>query len=162
MPMGRRRRIRQSLFRTVQSLDQNDRFVLERCTGYLVRLLSRYPRTDSNTLALVQWVLKKDINKLEQFLLGHLNERQKAKTVKALDDVGDDREDYVVVLAKVLEQVSRKIQCKAIDCILDLLKEAASRSNSGRSQIEKGLGVIRKMFNLNDPEEFPGLPAQPR
>ncbi len=68
MPRGRRRRIGQAVYEPAPALDQNDRFVLEKCAEYLIQLLNRYPLTDQETLAMVQWVVKEDIYKLRSFL----------------------------------------------------------------------------------------------
>jgi hypothetical protein len=86
MPRGRRRSLKHALFKPTPVLDQNDRFALKRCAEYLVRLLSFYPLTDPHTLALVQWVVKEDIQELGQFLLDHLVGSPRDWLIEKLDE----------------------------------------------------------------------------
>ncbi len=152
MPRGRRRSLKHALFKPTPVLDENDRFVLERCSEYLVRLLSRYPLTDQETLAMVQWVVKEDIHELGQFLLDHLTGSRREWLLEKLGEAEDDMEDYTSALSRALEKAPRALQGRAVRRLVNLLKQKGKRSCTGRSEMEKGLKVFRKMFQLSEPE----------
>ena len=104
MPRGRRRSLKHALFKPTPVLDENDRFALKRCAEYLVRLLSRYPLTDPETLDLVQWVGKEDIHELGQFLLDHLVGSPREWLMGELGEAEDDMEDYTLALSRALKR----------------------------------------------------------
>jgi hypothetical protein len=144
MPRGRRRGLKHALFKTTPVLDENDRFALKRCAEYLVRLLSRYPLTDRHTLALVQWVVRENIQELGQFLLDHLIGSTRDWLIGELDEAEGDMEDYTSVLSRGLKKAPRALQGRAIRRLVTLLKQKGDRSCTGRSEMEKGLKIFRK------------------
>ena len=121
-----RRSLKHALFKPTPVLDQNDRFVLERCSEYLVRLLSRYPLTDQETLAMVQWVVKEDIHKPGQFLLDHLTGSRREWLLEKLGEAEDDMEDYTSALSRALEKAPRALQGRAVRRLVTLLKQKGS------------------------------------
>jgi hypothetical protein len=144
MPRGRRRGLKHALFKSTPVLDENDRFALKRCAEYLVRLLSRYPLTNSHTLALVQWVVKEDIQELGQFLLDHLVGSPRDWLIGKLDEAKDDTDDYTSVLSRGLKKAPRALRGRAVGRLVTLLKQKGDRSCTGRSDMEKGLKIFRK------------------
>ncbi len=61
-------------------------------------------------------------------------------------------EEYTYALSKALEKASKPLRRRVVRQLLNLLKKDGSRQTSGRSQMENGLKVLRKMFKLSEPE----------
>ena len=118
----------------------------------MVRLLSRYPMIDSETLAVVQWVVKEDIHKLGQFLLDHLTGPRRERLLERLEEAEDDMEDYTGALSRGLGKAPRAFQGRAVRRLVTLLEQKGDRSCTGQSEMEKGLNIFRKMFQLSEPE----------
>jgi transitional endoplasmic reticulum ATPase len=150
--MGRwRPKIRENLTLSGQAeLDKNDCLVLKTCSFYLERLISRYSQLDQETLGVVEWIQKGSLEKIGRNLLKEVQgERWAALTV----EIEEDPEDLPRILSRFLIKSGKAVQAKARNFILTLLQQRSRELGfKGKSNLEKSLQSLKRMFHLDDQE----------
>jgi SpoVK/Ycf46/Vps4 family AAA+-type ATPase len=133
--------------------DKNDLYVLQKCIFYLLRHLRSYPCFDSETLKLVCWILGEDMQQLGDYLLRHMNADQKAKSEEGLSECNLSPDDYAPEIADMIRKVKTISKKKLFHFVSDLMNSKfQSFKYRGRSEIEKNVMALKKMFGLTDQE----------
>ena len=133
--------------------DENERFVLFKCAGYMKRLLSIRPVYDRETLVFLLWVLRSDIQHLLHYMVEH-NHSKKCDKIKADPNVCNLDPEYAVDYTKdLLIDMDKSVIPDMTSLINNLLeKQEESLSCHGASLIEKKISTLKKMFNLTEHE----------
>jgi SpoVK/Ycf46/Vps4 family AAA+-type ATPase len=133
--------------------DKNDLYVLLRCILYLQRHLGKYPCFDMETVKLLCWILGEDMQLLGNFLLSVMDSKDKAKFEEELQECNLSPDDYGHELANILQKGKLKYKRKFSPFISHLMKEKLqSIRYRGKSDIEKNVTALKKMFGLTDRE----------
>jgi SpoVK/Ycf46/Vps4 family AAA+-type ATPase len=133
--------------------DKNDLYVLLKCIFYLQRHLSKYLCFDMETLKLVCWILGEDMHLLGNFLLSVLDEKSKAKFEEDLLECNLIPDDYSHELANIIRKGKSIDKKKLYNYVSDLMKDKLqSIRYRGKSDIEKNVTALKKMFGLTDQE----------
>ncbi|MGD8520726.1 MAG: ATP-binding protein [Desulfobacterales bacterium] len=133
--------------------DKNDLYVLQKCTFYLLRHLRSYPCFDSETLKLVCWILGEDMQQLGDYLLKHMDGDQKAKFEEELSECNLSPDDYAPEIADIVRKGKTISKKKLFHIVSDQMnRKFQSVRYRGRSEIEKNVMAIKKMFGLTDQE----------
>jgi SpoVK/Ycf46/Vps4 family AAA+-type ATPase len=133
--------------------DKNDLYVLQKCTFYLLRHLFSYPCFDSETLKLICWILGEDMQQLGDYLLKHFDGDQKAKYEEELSECNLSPDDYAPEIAEMIRKVKTISKKKLFHFVSDQMnRKLQSIRYRGRSEIEKNIMAIKKMFGLTDQE----------
>jgi hypothetical protein len=133
--------------------DENERFVLFKCAGYMKRLLSIRPVYDKETLVFLLWVLRSDIQHLLHYMVEH-NHSKKCDKIKADLNVCNLDPEYAVDYTKdLLIGMDKSVIPGMTSLISNLLeKQEESLSCHGASLIEKKISTLKKMFKLTEHE----------
>jgi transitional endoplasmic reticulum ATPase len=130
--------------------DKNERLVLRQCADYMQRLISRYSLLDQETMEILHWILRDDMQKIVRALHRELRGSQKNEFATDVKDAGELLEHY---LRDHLKKSPKSIQFRMRNIIVDLLQQQIKKlAFKGKSGLEKSLEVSRKMFHLNDQE----------
>jgi len=133
--------------------DENDRFVLKKCSSYLARHLTRYPFFQADTFNLLCWVLGEKKEILGRYLLARLNPRDKKAYAEELLDAASCYKDYAHVLDRMLTRCPRAQLRDFPRKTIRLLKEHMENLDcSGLSDIETHAKMITAMFHLTECE----------
>lgn len=130
--------------------DKNEQLVLRQCGDYLERLISRYSLLDQETMEILHWILRNDMQKIVKALLRELQGSRKAEFAESIEDAGDLLGHY---LSQYLNKSPKPIQLRMRNFILNLLQQwKKKQAFKGKSDLEKSLEASKRMFNLNDQE----------
>ena len=133
--------------------DKNDLYVLQKCIFYLKRHLQKYPCFDSDTLKLLCWILGEDMQLLGNFLLSLLDGNKKAKFEESLSECNLSPDDYAPEIADLIRKaksISKKKLCHYVSHLMN--DKFQSIRYRGKSEIEKNVVALKKMFGLTDQE----------
>lgn len=131
------------------SPDKNERFILRQCVIYLDRLLADYPLIDSDMCEVLMHVLGPEMLDFEKTMKEKIVFRQLNETVFDPDDEISDGED----IYQVIRHAGKKTQ-KAFIAISRsaLAKRGKALAYAGKSETEKKLDTLSKMFALSNEE----------
>jgi hypothetical protein len=133
--------------------DKNDLYVLQRCIIYLQRHLKAYPCFDSETLKLICWILGEDMQQLGDYLLNYVDGEQKAKFEAGLSECNLSPDDYAPEIAEMIRKVKSFSKSRLSHQISHLMEsKGKSLKYRGKSEIEKNVRALKKMFGLTDQE----------
>jgi SpoVK/Ycf46/Vps4 family AAA+-type ATPase len=133
--------------------DKNDLYVLRRCIIYLQRHLNGYPCFDSETLKLLCWILGEDMQQLGDYLLRYVDGDQKAKFEEGLSECNLSPDDYAPEIADMIRKLKSFSKRKLFHYISHLIEgKFKSLEYRGKSEIEKNVMALKKMFGLTDQE----------
>ena len=134
--------------------DKNEHFVLRNCAVYLDRLLGSYPLADSETIKLVAWVLGPEMIALGQVLLERMSTKEKQKYEPDIEENILDPDDSPDLICRILKQSGKRRTTSFIKAVRDALEQRyKALAYSGRSDAEKKLDILSKMFRLSNPEQ---------
>ena len=134
--------------------DKNERFVLRNCAVYLERLLGACPLGDRGTIKLLAWVLGPEIISLAQNLLERMSPREKQKYEQDIEENILDPEEAPDSICRIFRQSGKKRVTSFITAVRDVLERRyKALAYSGRSDTEKKLDVLAKMFCLSEQEK---------
>ena len=130
--------------------DKNESLVLRQCMDYMQRLISRYSLLDQETMEMLHWILREDMQKIVKALLRELRGSRKREFAIETKEDGDL---LVHFLSRYLNRSAKTIQFRMRNFILDLLQQRKKKlAFKGKSDLEKSLEVSKRMFHLNDQE----------
>ena len=134
--------------------DKNERFVLRNCAVYLERLLGACPLGDRETIKLLAWVLGPEIISLGQVLLERMSPKEKQKYEQDIEENILDPEEAPDSICRIFRQSGKKRATSFITAVHDVLERRyKALAYSGRSDTEKKLDVLAKMFCLSEQEK---------
>ena len=133
--------------------DKNDLYVLRNCIIWTQRHILRYPCFDAETMKIICWNLGEDMQELGTFLLYQMGENKKAGFEDEFSVSGLCPDDYATDIARIIRGV-KSINKKKFGRLVSKLmnKKFASLKYLGKSEIEKNIMALKKMFGLSDKE----------
>lgn len=133
--------------------DKNERFVAWKCGVYLERLLSRYPMINNDSLTFLHWILGPDIEQVLQCVTAQIEDLEEEDLEEEFLECRRDPDEYPDTIVRILRRLPQKKHSKLLRFILHVLKQRiAALSRRGRSDIEKNMAAIKKMFKLTEQE----------
>ena len=133
--------------------DRNDLYVLRKCITWLQRHIQRYPCFDAETMKLVCWILGEDMQELGYYLLSQISAKRRSGFEEELAESALNPEDYAPDLSKLLRKVKSINKLKFNRQISSLMnKKFSILKYSGKSEIEKNIMALKRLFNLSDRE----------
>ena len=152
MPRKHRRK-KQILTDAKAALDKNECFALKKCTLYLRRHLDRYFAMDEETMKILCYTLRGEMASINEYILDLLDDSRKMRFEEEFSECGLDSEEYSDLAARMLAKVKTGRFYKFKQFIFHLLEQNLKRFQySGKSDIEKTITAIKKMFDLTDQE----------
>ena len=76
--------------------DKNERFILKKSAQFLHRHFLIYASFSKEAVKMLCWTLEKNTDRVDQFLISHLNAEQKDAFTRNLSENVHDFEDYLV------------------------------------------------------------------
>jgi len=135
--------------------DRNERFVLRKCAVYLDHLLETYLLADRETIKLLAWVMGPKMNDLGQILLKRMGMKEKQKYETDIEEDILDPEEAPDSICRILRQSGKKRTRLFITDLREVLERRyKALAYAGRSDTEKKLDVLVKMFCLSKQEKF--------
>ena len=133
--------------------DKNDLYVLRKCIVWLQRHILRYPCFDTETMKLACWILGEEMQELGNYLLSQMNKNKRARFEEELSESELNPDDYAPEIAKMLRESPSINKLKFTRYAARLMdKKLASLKYHGKSEIEKNIMALRKLFDLSDRE----------
>lgn len=133
--------------------DENERFALFKCAGYMKRLLSIRPVYDKETLAFLFWLLRSNVQPLLHYMAEHSHSKKCDKIKTDLNICNLDPDYAVDYMKDLLIDMDRSAIPGMTSLINNLLeKQKESLSCHGTSSIEKKISSLKKMFKLTEQE----------
>jgi transitional endoplasmic reticulum ATPase len=134
--------------------DKNERFVLRNCAVYLDRLLEAYPLADREKIKLLAWVMGPERISIGQVLLERMSPKEKQKYEPDIEENILDPDEAPDSICRILRQSGKKRTTSFITAVRDHLKRRyKALAYAGRSDTEKKLNALSKMFRLSEEEE---------
>lgn len=140
---------------TVNSnLDKHERFILCNCAIYLDRLLALYSIADTETVTVLAEVLGPDISRLKNSLKKIISHQNSEENDYDTEDNLLDPDHEAEVICRMLRTADKKIHKEFIACSRSALKKRIRKlACCGKSEAEKKLDTLVKMFCLSDKEK---------
>lgn len=133
--------------------DRNWCFVLRRCILYLGRLFEAYPMADKETVMMLTWVLGPEMAGPAKTLLEKMGKREREKYEVSLEEDLSDPEEAPGLISRILRQSSRKVEAVFWNASSSALERRyRTLAYSGRSDAEKKVHFLKKMFRLTENE----------
>jgi SpoVK/Ycf46/Vps4 family AAA+-type ATPase len=134
--------------------DKNERFILKKSAQFLQRHFKQYPFFSKEAVKMLCWALGEKTGRINQFLLSHLDAKQKNAFKKNLSENGHDFEDYVDLVFGKLKKLKKTTLKKFQLLALHLLEGNARRAGyRGKADFEKNVAAMKRMFALSSHEE---------
>ena len=135
------------------NLDKNECFALKKCTLYLRRHLDRYFTLDEKTMNMFCYTLRDEMGQVNEYILDLLDNSQQVRFEEEFSECGLDTEEYSDLAVRMLAKVKTGRLYKFKQFIFHLLEQNLKKFQySGKSDIEKTITAIKKMFDLTDQE----------
>jgi hypothetical protein len=132
--------------------DKNGMFIIRHCILYVGRFLSCYPLLDRETWDIIQWLIPDENEKIIQIVTDSLSTTEKNMFKDEIKYATKSPERYPQWLS-INDQVPAGTICEITAPVLQLLeKKHRQLQYRGRSDSEKGLASLKKMFKLTDSE----------
>ena len=133
--------------------DKNERFVLRKCAVYLERLLGNYQLADRETMLLLTWILGAETAVIGEALLKNVSGRKREKLLADWEENISDPDEAPDSLCRILRNSDKKeYHSFAVAARTALSRRHKDLDYSGRSDIEKKLRSLSKMFGLTEQE----------
>ena len=129
--------------------EKNDYFARKKGAIYFLKHIRQYYTGGRTELRYVAWVLGSDKCNLGQFVMNALPEPKKEALVEDLTEAGNDLEDYANQLSSAIRDTPSAFRHRLKSFIKQsIVKKLETLEYSGKSEIEKNVEIIKKMFNL--------------
>jgi hypothetical protein len=129
--------------------DTNDLYVLRKCIIWLQRHIQRYTCFDTETMKLMCWILGEGMQELGTYLLAQLKAHNRARYEEELAESALNPDDYTPEIAKMMRQSPSINKLKFCRHAIRLMnKKLAGLKYNGKSEIEKNIMALRKLFDL--------------
>ena len=133
--------------------DKNDLYVIRNCIIWMQRHILRYPCFDEETMKIICWNLGEDMQELGNFVLSSMKDNKREILKEELSETGLDPDDYATEIARILREVrsiSKKKFSRHVSRLMN--KKFARLKYPGKSEIEKNIMALKKMFGISDKE----------
>jgi len=133
---------------TVNELNSDEKFVLGKCAGYLIRHLNRYSLIDEEILKLVCWILCEDIQDLIN-VFTKSNSKRYSQVESDFAEAGSDPDDHGEILFSAYKKSDQRTKRQFKKYIMQLVKQLKGRLPQKKmSATEKTLLSFRDMFSM--------------
>jgi SpoVK/Ycf46/Vps4 family AAA+-type ATPase len=134
--------------------DKSERYVLRKTIAYLSRHLSRFNACDKEALRLVSWTLGAGISAVGSHLVRQVSDpTAKDYFEENFSEAGLDPAENADVILQVLKKLKPAAVRKFHVFLTALLEQRRTALGyRGKSNIEKSMTAVRKMFDLSDAE----------
>jgi len=127
-------------------LNSDEKFVIGKCAGYLIRHLNRYSRVEKEILKLICWLLCEDIQNLIHFFTKSNSERYN-QIESDFAEADSDPDDHGEILFSAYKKSDQRTKRQFKKYTLQLLKQLKGRLPCKKlSATEKTLLSFRDMF----------------
>ncbi|MFC1833807.1 AAA family ATPase [Thermodesulfobacteriota bacterium] len=135
-------------------LEKSQLFVRKKVAAYLDRLLTRDPSLDEEMLVCLHWLLGPPLlEDAVQHMTSLLSDEEKTKFENQMEESLLDKYDFARNLEALVRKSRRDLEDDLALFIRKLLKRKIKELRySGRSDIEKSVALLKKMFKLNNLE----------
>jgi transitional endoplasmic reticulum ATPase len=134
--------------------DKNERFIVKKSAQFLHRHFTPYPSFSKEAVKMLCWTLGEKTRRIDQFLIYHLNEKQKNAFKESLSENGHDFEDHVDLVFSKLKKLTKAKLRIFQHLVLNILERNATRAGyRGKADFEKNVAALKRMFALSDHEE---------
>lgn len=152
-----RRRHHHSMFNGfvfANTSDKNGMFAIRQCITYMLRLMPCLPDLDQETLEFIQWLIPEENRTVIEFVPGALSKNEQAELSDEISHFMKFSAKYPQELTELMDTLSKSSIRRIVDQIILLLEKKLKRLQyKGRSDIEKSMASLKKMFNLTECEE---------
>lgn len=137
-----------------ETLDKDDRFVRQRCALYLTRLLNARRRMDKETIEFLCWLLGARVDHLVKKVIDLMSPAEIQEEGDSIDDCLHDPADNSSVIATIIKKMDKRRYRLIAKTVLSLLEEKIAHApQTGRSDIEKKICTLQKLFKLTKVEK---------
>ncbi len=131
------------------NLEKNDKFVLRRCSHYMVRILQRFQTLDRESIEFIVWLNSNSRDEINTFLRKNLLHYEE---INELFDGDGDPDDYGRAINSILMK-DRKYKKPFFKLFMNILqKNLALFTYRGSSEMEKKFAYVQKLLGLSDLE----------
>jgi len=135
------------------SLDRNERVLRRRCTGYVRRILAKYPLWDRDTLEMLGLLLQRDVEPIQRLALERLKGEIRSRFEADLAECRFDPDRWPRVMEELLPRCGRHIERDLGPLVLQLLdRRERMLSVRGHCDFERRARELQQMLNLSDSE----------
>jgi SpoVK/Ycf46/Vps4 family AAA+-type ATPase len=136
------------------NLDKHERFILCNCAIYLDRLLATYSVVDAETVSILADVLGPDISGLKNTLKKIMSLQKSEGREEDIEDNLLDPDNESDAICRMLRTAGKKTHKEFIASSRSALEKRIKKlAYSGKSEAEKRLCTLVKMFCLSDEEK---------
>jgi len=133
--------------------DANDLYVLKKCIIWLERHTRRYPCFDSETMKLLCWLLGSDMQELGKFMLSNVEIEDRLRFEGEISETALDPYDFSQETTKLFRESKSVTKHRFWHQASRLLKKKLSSPKiHKKSEIEKNIIALNKLFDLSDRE----------
>ena len=133
--------------------DANDLYVLKKCIIWLERHTRRYPCFDSETMKLLCWLLGSEMQELGKFMLSNVEIEDSIRFEGQTSGTALDPYDFSQEMTRLLRESKSVTKHRFWHQASRLLKKKVSSPKiQKKSEIEKNIIALKKLFDLNDRE----------
>jgi SpoVK/Ycf46/Vps4 family AAA+-type ATPase len=133
--------------------DANDLYVLKKCIIWLERHTRRYPCFDSETMKLLCWLLGSEMQELGKLMLSNVEIEDSIRFEGQIFETALDPYDFSQEMTKLFRESKSATKHRFWHQASRLLKKKlASLKIQKKSEIEKNIIALKKLFDLSDRE----------
>lgn len=141
-------------FTYANTTDKNGMFAIRQCITYMVRLMPCIPAPDQETLEFIQWLIPEESKTVIQLVNGALSKKEQTLFSDEIGQCMEDPAKYPQEIMVIISLISKGSIQRIVDQIMLLLEKKHKRLQyQGRSDIERRMVSLKKMFNLTECEE---------
>lgn len=134
--------------------DRDECFVIINCAAHLQRLLLKFPVLNCETLEMILWTLGPDSREAVDYLMRQMNDREMEEHGEDLTDAPSNPDNVARAMFSVLKRLGKAKIGKFFNLIRTILERRThSLAYRGKSEAEKKLDRLKKMFGLTQQEQ---------
>lgn len=134
--------------------DKNGLFAIRQCITYMVRLIPCLPALDQEALEFIQWLIPEENETMIKLINGALSKNEQALFSDEIDQCMEDPAKYPREIIEIINNISKGSIQRIVDQIMLILGKKHKRLQyQGRSDVERSMVSLKKMFNLTECEE---------
>ncbi|MCK5493463.1 MAG: AAA family ATPase, partial [Candidatus Omnitrophica bacterium] len=127
--------------------------MLKKCLEYLQNHLNRYRHFNNETLGFLCWAVGPELKRIGDLLMDAVQGKHREKFETELSESEHDLDDWEEIITRMFRKIPPHNAKKAHRQILKLIGSLHSKIKyRGKSEIEKNMAALKKMFNLTDRE----------
>jgi len=133
--------------------DKNQQFVAAMCARYLWRVPSQYPLLSQEAMTLLHWILGPATDAFALRMMELARALDRSFFEEEVIPCSTDPEEYPNALAEGFKKIPKSRRSSLLRFTLRLLRHAESVLKCrGKSDVEKNVDAVKKMFRLTDHE----------